>query len=263
MRVLITGAAGDVGSVLRTGLAGRYDVLRLADIRDCGPTKPGEEVMISDLSDPAAAARTVEGVDVMIHLAGIREEAPWDPIFKINVVGLVTLFEAARLAGVKRIVYASSHHAMGYYPASHTVEVDDVPRPDSRYGVSKIFGEALARMYVDKYGMSVITVRIGALRPLPETPRHLSVWLSPADMVRLAIASVEAPDVTYRTVYGVSANTHRRWSTEGADAIGYKPQDNASDYLDRIKDAPANPFDQFHGGWFTGMEFVGKPDRLL
>ncbi len=267
-RVLITGAAGYLGTVLRTGLAGRYPSLRLTDIAP--PQRApaaGEEFIQADLSRMDQLVPLLREVDVVVHLGGCSLEAPWETILSANVVGTANLFEAARLAGVGRVVYASSHHVVGYYRRERMVGTDEPPRPDSRYGISKVFGEAVGRMYADKYGMSVICQRIGVARPEPQNVRGMIAYQSERDYVHLTERCIEAGDVHFLIVYGVSANTGVLWDNPGAAVIGYKPVDDGTAFAARVhlKQKPEDepmPERLFHGGWFTGMEFTGDPDRI-
>jgi uronate dehydrogenase len=251
--VLITGAAGAIGRTLQRGLAGRYALLRLVDIRPTSTSGAGEEAVHCDVTDAAAVARAMAGIDCVVHLAGIPREAPWDAILPSNIVGTYNVFEAARAAGVKRIVYASSNHVVGYYPAAERVGIGVLPRPDSRYGVSKAFGEALGRLYADKHGLSVACLRIGSFRERPEDERQLSTWISPRDMIELVRCAIEPPAYDYLLLYGVSANTRARWDNPDAARIGYVPRDDAEAYaagLDRRAPPPGDPAREFHGGSF-------------
>lgn len=266
-RVLITGAAGRIGRVLREGLAGRYPVLRLSDIAPLGQPGRGEEIVPADLADLAQVEAAVRDVDAVVHLGGSPEEAPWAPILNNNIVGCYNLYEAARRAGVKRVVFASSNHTIGYYRRERRIAVDEPPRPDSRYGVSKVFGEALARLYADKHGIGAVCLRIGSFQPRPLNVRMLSTWISHRDTVHLVACSLEAPDVHFEVVYGVSANKRNWWDNPAAARLGYKPRDNAEDYAAEIF-AQQAPEDEpeierlFHGGPFCGMEFTGDTDRI-
>lgn len=262
-KVLITGAAGEIGRVLHQGLKGRYALLRLADLRAVKPG-PGEEAIVCDFTDPAAAGKALAGIDCVVHLAGVPREDAWERILPNNIVGTWNVFEAARHAGVKRVVFASSNHTIGFYPVTRRVSNHEPVRPDSRYGVSKVFGEAVGRLYADKHGMSVACLRIGSFRPQPDDERQLSTWLSPRDMVELARAAIEAPDYHFVVVYGVSANTRSRWDNPDAATIGYVPRDNAEDFARVVagKVAAPGPVAQFHGGPFCGLEFTGDTKRI-
>ncbi len=261
-RVLITGAAGAIGTTLRDGLRGRYPVLRLTDIRPMSAALDGEEVVQADLCDFDAMAAVMEDVNAVVHLGGTSREADWDSVHANNIVGLYNVFEAARVNKVRRIVFASSHHVIGFYRREQRIADREPVRPDCRYGVSKVFGEAVARLYADKHGISAVCLRIGCFRPRPTDLRMLGNWISPADMVELARCSLEAPDVHFEVVYGVSANDRGCWDNPGGDRIGYRPSANAEQYaaglLARMsaEDEPAVER-SFHGGWCCGTEFDG------
>lgn len=264
-RVLVTGAAGEIGSTLREGLRGAYALLRLTDRRPLDPAAGCEEVVQADITDAAAVAKLMDGIDCVVHLGGVPREAAWDAILENNISGTYNVFEAARAAGVKRIVFASSNHAIGYHRVGRRVGVDEPTRPDSRYGVSKVFGEALGRLYADKHGLEVACLRIGSFRREPGDFRQLSTWISPRDTVQLVRRCIDAPSFHFLVLYGVSANTRSRWDNPHAALIGYAPQDNAEAYADRFT-APvldgADPVAEFHGGPFCGLEFDGDIDRI-
>src|SRR5688572_22242374 len=263
-RILITGAAGEIGSVLRAGLAGRYERVRLADVRPCSDIRPGEEDRVTDVTDPDAALAAASGMDCIVHLAGVPREGPWDRILPINIAGTYNVFEAARRAGVKRMVFASSNHVIGYYRVGRPVDEHDPPRPDSRYGVSKAFGEALGRLYADKHGLSVACLRIGSFRARPQNARELRTWISHRDNVQLVRRCIEAPDFHFIVVYGVSANTRNEWHDETAARIGYRPEDDAETYAAELESKvyPAGPARDFHGGDPCAQEFTGDPTRI-
>ena len=192
-RVLITGAGGGIGRALRETLRGVYPVLRLSDRVPLSPARDGEEVDQTEISDMASVERMVEGVDGIIHLGGNSGEAEWPVILQSNIVGLYNVFEAARKAGVQRIVMATSNHAVGFYPRSQTIDHQVVPRPDSRYGVSKAFSEALASLYADKHGIGFLCVRIGNFGTQPIDKRRLAIWISPRDLTQLVRIGLEHP----------------------------------------------------------------------
>jgi uronate dehydrogenase len=266
-RVLITGAAGGIGRCLHRALAGRYALLRLADrapIMPVAGTGQGqEETLLGDLSDPALAAEAVRDIDCVVHLAGIPKENTWDAILPNNIVATISLFEAARAAGVRRMVFASSNHAIGYHDASRALGIDEPVRPDSRYGVSKVFGEALGRMYADKYAMTVACLRIGSFRERPEDARQLSTWIGHRDMAELVRCAIEAPDYGFAIVYGVSANTRAKWASPDAARLGYVPAQDAEAWaaeLESIAPAAGDPAARFHGGAFCALEYVDAPE---
>jgi uronate dehydrogenase len=264
-RILITGAAGKIGSTLREGLRGRYASLRLTDIAPLDPAGPGEEIVQADLTDLASVEAAMRGVDCVVHLGAVPGEDTWDKILPNNIVGTWNVFEAARRQGVRRFVYASSHHAVGFYRRERDIDQTDVPRPDGIYGVSKVFGEAVGRLFADKHGLSVACLRIGAFRDKPEDRRLLLVWLSPRDTVHLVQCCIDAPDYHFITVYGVSDNARSKYRNVGLEFLGYKPQDKSEDYAVDIMRTPDTEdviSRQFHGGMYTPMGFDGDLSRI-
>src|SRR3954468_9429626 len=220
----MTGARGQIGSVLRPALRTDVEELRLSDLAEIDDLVAPETSVAANLTDFDAVTRAVEGVDAVIHLGAVPDEAPFERIAGPNLHGAYHVFEACRRAGVKRVVYASSSHATGMYPVGVPLDGSYPPRPDGLYGASKVFGEALGRMYVDRFGLSVVCLRIGSFQPRPRERRELSTWISHADTVRLVRAALPAA-VDFAIVYGASANTRRWWPPDAA--IGYAPQDDA------------------------------------
>jgi uronate dehydrogenase len=230
------------------------------------PLVEGEDVMHGDLRDPAVVDRLLEGVDVLIHFAGTSVERPLPEIIENNLRGLVEVYEGARRQGVKRIVFASSNHAIGMYPVTEKLSLDCELRPDGFYGLSKVWGEALARMYWDKHGIESVCVRIGSCLERPTEPRHLSTWFGHRDLMHFLDRCVEAEDVGFLTIWGVSANTRSWWDNSGAARFGYQPTQNSEDYAAEILARP-NPLDafgqRFQGGAFVGIDYSredGGPD---
>ena len=264
-RILITGAAGGIGSVLRAGLRNAYPLIRLSDKRPLSEPSSGEECVVADLGDFDAIRSIVDGMDCVVHLGGVPREGDWAAILEANIVGTRNMFEAARLGGIKRVVFASSNHVIGYYRSSRKVGIDELPRPDSRYGVSKVFGEAIGQLYADKHGMSVAALRIGSFREKPEDARQLSTWISPRDMVQLVRCAIDAPDYNFLVLYGVSNNTRGRWLNPAAKFINYRPKDNAEMYAEQFV-APiadgTDPAVEFQGGSFCAMEFSNKIAKI-
>ncbi len=238
-RVLITGAGGGIGRSLRETLRGVYPVLRLSDRVALAAARDGEEVDQTEISDMAAVERMVEGVDGIIHLGGNSGEADWPVILQSNIVGVYNVFEAARRAGVQRIVMATSNHAVGFYPRAQTIDHQVVPRPDSRYGLSKAFSEALASLYADKHGIGFLCVRIGNFGTRPIDKRRLSIWISPRDLTQLVRIGLEHPEVRYEIVYGVSNNRRSWYDNSNAYRLGYKPQDDSEPYAAAVLAAEA------------------------
>ena len=264
-RILITGAAGKIGSALREGLRGRYPLLRLTDIAPLDPAQAGEEIVHADLSDLAALEAAMRDIDCLVHLGAVPGEDTWDKILPNNVIGTWNVFEAARRQGVRRVVYASSHHAVGFYRRARVIDQNVVPRPDGVYGVSKVFGEAVGRLFADKHGLSVACLRIGAFRDTPADRRMLHVWLSPRDAVQLVGCCIDAPDYNFIVVYGVSDNARNRYRNSDLAFLGYRPQDKAEDYAADILRAPDTEdaiSRQFHGGPYTEMGFDGDLARI-
>ncbi len=247
--ILLTGAAGKVGSALRVRLPAFGWTVRSFD----RVAVPGG--CVGDLRDPDDLDRAMDGVSAVVHLAGVPTEAPWPQIRDANIDGLVALFESARRAGVQRVVFASSNHATGFTPVSPELGPDGPPRPDTLYGVSKVFGEALGRYYHERYGLQVACLRIGTFAERPNDVRTLSTWLSPDDGARLIDACLRSSGLTYSLVWGVSANTRRTWSLDAGRAIGYDPQDDAEVYADQLGSPDPDPSDGLVGGGFTSAGF--------
>jgi nucleoside-diphosphate-sugar epimerase len=229
--VLITGAAGRIGTMLRPRLARPGRTLRLLDTAPLatGPARPGEESVTTSVTDLAAMTAACTGVDAVIHLAAISGEAAWARIAAVNIEGTYVAFEAARRAGVPRVIFASSNHAVGFAARSGFPVPDYAfPAPDTYYGVAKVTGEALAALYHHRYGMDTICLRILTCFEKPPTVRALSTWLSPDDAGRLFEACLTVPDPGFRVAYGVSANTRGGWvSLAEARSLGYEPCDDA------------------------------------
>ncbi|MFE0458312.1 NAD-dependent epimerase/dehydratase family protein [Kitasatospora sp. NPDC058965] len=232
-RVVMTGAAGGIGTLMRPRLARRGRTLRLLDIAALPHPEPGENVdaVQASVTDLGTLQDAFEGAAAVIHLGGLSTEAPWERILDTNIHGTYTVLEAARRARVPRVILASSTHAVGFHPRDGVQAPDRLfPRPDTYYGMSKAAGEALGSLYHDRYGLDVVCIRLGACYDKPLLPRQLATWLSPDDCARLLEASLTAPAPGYRVVWGVSANTRRWFSLDGARALGYEPQDDAEQY---------------------------------
>ena len=184
------------------------------------PAGTGEEVVVAELADLSACEALCEGIDGVVHLGGQSIEADWETVLRANISGCYNLFEAARRKGVKRVVFASSNHAVGFYPRHRRIGTDVTVRPDSRYGVSKAFGEALAALYADKHGLSVLCLRIGNVADAPADRRRLSIWVSPEDLAQLVRIGLEHPDLRYEIFYGASLNERSWWDNARAFAYG-------------------------------------------
>lgn len=254
--LLITGAAGTLGSHLRRELAGRFDMLKLSDLADLGAAGPGEEIVPCDLGDLDAATRLVRDVDGIVHLAGTPVEGPFETVFHANMRLAYHIFEASRRAGGIRILYASSNHAIGFHRADTRIGVDEPHRPDSIYGLSKCFGEDLARYYYDKFGVESVSVRIGSCFPEPLDRRMLVTWISPRDLAGLVECVFSAMKVGATVIYGVSDNRGVWWDNSAADFLGWRPIDSSERFREKIEAAtpepePDDPAVIFQGGSFA------------
>ena len=232
-RILLTGAAGRVGTAIAPLLRDAGWTLRLLDLRQPAAATAADEVVLASATDEASMAAAARDVDLLVHLAGFPEERPWPDLVSVNLESVRVALEAARAAAVPVTVIASSGHAVGATPADEAGAEVLPPRPDSYYGVVKAAGEALAQLYADRFGMRVVSARIVAFDERPRTARALSVWLSPADLVRLLLAAADAPP-GHAVVWGVSANTRGVVSLEAGRALGYEPQDDAETWADRL-----------------------------
>ncbi|MER6093018.1 NAD-dependent epimerase/dehydratase family protein [Streptomyces bluensis] len=263
--VLLTGAAGGLGTLMRELLPEYGYELRLLDVR---PIEGEPDAITADLADTDALREAVRGVDAIIHLAGISLEAPFEKILKANIEGTYNLYEAAREEGIKRIVFASSNHAVGFTPRPQgeapfdtgaLIPIDTPRRPDTFYGLSKSFGEDLAQLYWDRHGMETVSVRIGSCFKEPKSVRMLSVWMSPEDGARLFHAALTAEDVRHTVVYGSSANTRLWWDLTTARALGYAPQDDSEPYAEKLiaEQGELDPENAAHA--YLGGHFVSEP----
>ena len=259
--VLITGATGDVGNHLSRELAGRYK-LRLSDRRPLKPAK-GQTFVKADIAKMADALRITKGVDAIVHLGGYSVEGPWESILQANIIGCYNVFEAARRNGVKRVLFPTSNHAVGFYRRDQTIDHRVYPKPDSRYGVSKVFGEALGSLYADKYGMEVFMMRIGNVNPVPIDKRRLSIWFSPRDLAQLVSIGIEHPDIKFEIVYGISRNKRAWYDNSNAFRLGYRPQDDseifAQEVLQKEKPSTDDIAETHQGGIFCTAEEVPNP----
>ncbi|MER6992249.1 NAD(P)-dependent oxidoreductase [Saccharopolyspora hirsuta] len=265
-RILVTGAAGQIGRMLRTRLAGPDRVLRLLDIQPPAAAEPGEQVELrtAAITDPEAVQQACEDVDAVIHLAGHSRENTWQEILSTNVDGTHNLLEAARKAGVPRVILASSNHAVGFLPVADAgaegFPDETPPRPDTYYGFSKAAVEALGSLYHSRFGIDVICLRIGACTDRPHDERDLSIWLSPDDAGRLFEACLTTPSPGFRVVWGASRNTRQLLSPAGAEQLGYHPRDDAADHAaEVVPNRPGRERD-YLGASFTTLP-LGEPDR--
>lgn len=257
-KILLTGAAGYLGTHMRRWFAGRGRAVLATDIR---PADDGGDIAIADLSDRRAIDRVMgQGITAVVHLGGMAREAGWQTILDANIAGTYNLFEATRKAGVRRIVYASSYHVVGMYPAAELpLATDAEVRPDTLYGVSKVFGEALARFYHDKFGIECLVIRICGAHT-PRKPRDARLWCSQDDLARLIDAGLDTPHIGYRMVYGISDNPNAPLPFTDDGLLGWRPEHSSLELASPDPNGPIDsedPNQQFLGGAFARW---GHPD---
>lgn len=255
-RILLTGANGGLGHQLRAFLRERCNHLRLTDITPFETDDASDDVVIADLADMGKALELTRDVDVIIHMGGISRENTFANIVQGNLIGLYNVFEASRKNGVKRVIWASSVHAVGYHKRTDVLETDCLTRPDSLYGVSKVYGEGVAQYYFDKFGLEAVSVRIGSCFPKPVDWRMLSTWLSYDDLRHLIERCLIVPKVDHTIVFGCSANEQSFWDNSRVSYLGYRPQDNAETYRAELEaNVPRPPHDDiaitYQGGAFV------------
>jgi uronate dehydrogenase len=265
----MTGAAGRIGTFLRPELAGKYK-LRLSDIQPIRDLKPGETFMRADISKMSDALRITKGVDAVVHFGGQSGEHDWEHILSANIIGFYNALEAARRNGVKRFLVATSNHAVGFYPITQTIDHRVYPKPDSRYGVSKVFNEALSSLYADRYGMQMFCMRIGNVNRTPIDRRRLAIWISARDMAQLVSIGIERPNLHFEVVYGISDNARAWFDNVNAYRMGYQPRDRSEVFADELlhMDGPPgnSPADIFQGGGHcmseggTRSRLAGEPE---
>ncbi len=258
MRVLVTGAAGHIGTVLASRLAGEH-VLRGLDLREpTGDFQGG--VVLGDCAHPDVAARAVEGTDAVVHLAGVPTESDLPTILHSHVETTAALLDAMVRSGVSRMVYASSNHAVGMTPRCERLGVDVRPRPDTFYGVGKVAAEALLSLYADRHGIASVAMRIGSFLERPEVRRNLSTWLSYDDCARMVSAALTADIDGFNPIYGISGNTDAWWDLEPGRAMGYQPLDDAAGRAESVPDRPEDEAEAERvGGPFATEQFERRP----
>ena len=272
-KLVITGAAGSVGQQVVPFLAERYR-LRLADV--VAPTYAiGEaEFVKADIRDPAQLRSAFEGADAVIHLGAVGGEDDWDRILELNINGTYNALESARLESVGCFVYSSSVHAIGFYPRNERIDSDNHVRPDSRYGLSKCFGEAACALFADKYGMRTMAVRIGNVSPPPAASsedeategrpvrwdeRRLSIWVSARDLAQLFAVAIDNEGYNYALCYGVSNNQRSWWDNSIAYELGYKPEDDSEEFAAQLlENGPIEDIASL-GATYQGGGFVDLP----
>lgn len=232
-RILITGAAGRIGTAITPLLREHGHALRLLDLRRPDAAADGDEVVLASAVDDAAMREAARGVDLLVHLASFPSERSWRDIVDVNVESARVALDAARDAAVPVTLLASSVHAAGFVPSDRAGDGMPAARPDTYYGWSKVVAEALADLYADRFGMRIVSARIMTFGERPHDARSRSTWLSPGDAARLVEAALDAP-VGNTVVWGVSRNGRRTVSLEPGRAIGYEPQDDAEQHVERL-----------------------------
>lgn len=255
-RILLTGAAGGLGKVLREHIGAWADVVRLSDLSGLGEARPGEEIVYCDLSDRQAMLELLKDVDAVLHFGGVSTEVAWEPILQANIVGVKNLYEAAQQAGVKRIVFASSNHAIGFHPTTTRLDADSPTRPDGFYGVSKVFGEQLSRYYFDRFGLETVCIRIGFSFPEPKTYRNMVTFLHYDDLVELLRCSLFTPRVGHTIAYGSSDNAVSWWDNSKASHLGYHPRRSSREFAERFPDSADYPAADDLARLYQGGPFV-------
>ncbi len=264
--VVVTGASGGIGTRLRRLLKGVYPNIRWTDIAPPKDLAPDENFIKADLARMDEVEAAIEGAQGIVHFGGFSVEGPWETILQSNIIGCYNLFEAARRKGIERIVFASSNHAVGFYPRNRVIDATVPVRPDSRYGVSKAFGEALGALYAYKHGLRVTCLRIGNFADMPADQRRLSIWIKPEDLVQLIRIGLEHPDIRYEIFYGASDNECAWWDNSAAFKFGYRPQGKAEDFRGQAMAAqaklPRDPVGEWYqGGPFCSDEFDNGIER--
>lgn len=261
-RVILTGGAGNVARSIRPLLQAAVGELVIVDLADPGALAENETWIRADITDLAALTAAFQGADGLIHLAGYPNEREIPEMVRVNVLGTSLVYEAARIAGIGRVVLGSSNHAVGFYTRDWKIRPEDPMRPDSQYGLTKCWGELVAGLYFEKAGMRTLVIRIGNAQAQPTNPRSLIIWISPGDLVQLVLIGLDHPEVDVTTVYGASIGEEVWWDNSEATRLGYVPRDRIADF------APPDAFlprqspmpqveDRFHGGLFCAFAHDG------
>lgn len=254
-RLLLTGAAGGLGRVLRETLKPMTRILRVSDVQALGDARPDEEVRPCDLSDKSAVDALVQGCDAIVHLGGVSVERPFEEILEANIKGVFHIYEGARRHGVRRVIFASSNHTVGFYRQSDRLDARSPTRPDGYYGLSKVYGEQMASFYHDRYGIETVSIRIGTSVAEPTDRRMMHTWLSFRDLTELVRRGLFTPGVGHTVVFGMSANREVWWDNSQAAHLGYVPVDSSEPYRQRIEATPEpaadDPVRVYQGGVFT------------
>lgn len=256
-KILLTGAAGGLGKVLRQSLAAHAEVLRLSDISSMGVAAANEELIVCDLANKAETIALVKGVEAIVHFGGVATEHSFETVLGANISGIFHIYEGARIHGAKRVIFASSNHAIGFHKQGDVIDSDCLTRPDSYYGLSKAYGEGMAQFYFDRYGIETVSIRIGSSFPEPVDARMLITWLSFRDLSELVRCSLVAPNVGHTIVYGASNNRDKWWDNSKAAHLGFVPQDNTEAWRAAREAMPVlasnDPAKMYQGGGYTKM----------
>ncbi len=262
MKIALSGATGNIGKILRKALPGRGFSVRSHTGRSPGSEiYAGEDVVSGDLRSPAVVDELLCGMEVLVHMAGTSVERPLPEIIENNLVALHQVYEGALRNGVRRIIFASSNHAFGMYSVNDRLKQECSYRPDGFYGLSKMWGEGLARLYWDKHGLESVCLRIGSSEEIPENKRHLSTWLGREDLLEMVDSSIRAKNVGYATVWGVSNNACAYYDLSEVNAVGYAPVQNAQEWAGQVEEKPAHPSkiaQAYQGGAFAFEGFTRK-----
>ena len=260
-KVLVTGASGHLGGMLfKAMLKIGYSNLVGTDLKRKNIEK-GEKFILANLINFKAILKMTKGVYAIVHFGAIPIEDTQPNILQNNIIGTYNLFEAARINKVKRIIFASSNHAIGFYRRTTRLNEFSTQRPDSHYGLSKAFGEELSRFYADKFNIKSMCIRIGSCLREPEDRRHLSTWISYRDLTQLIDIGIKHKSIHHEIVYGASKNKKSWWNNSRAYKLGYKPKDSADRFdlnllsKNEYKDKLAL---LFQGGVFTSANFKGN-----
>jgi len=258
-KLVLTGAAGRLGSYLREPLSKMCDELVSTDcVDDIGKLYPGEAYAKGDLASFDDMMGILEGADMVVHMGAIADEAPFEILLGPNIVGAYNVWEAAYRHGVKRVVYSSSIHAVGMHPKNECIDTEVRHRPDTFYGLAKCFAEDLGSMYWDKRGLESVHLRILSCAQVTNA-RALGSWLSYDDLIQLVQRCIEAPTTGFSIVYGVSNNDRVTVDNTKASFLGYRPKDNAEQFAETIlAETPPSgahdPGNMYQGGPFAAVE---------
>lgn len=269
MTVVVTGAAGSVGTQVIPYLKKQFSRLVLSDIKPPGVNAKDHVYKVVDLRDFEETRKLMKGVDAVIHLGGYPREAEWDTIRDANFEATYNVFEAARIEGVARLIFASSNHATGFRRADEIISEQHPPRPDSLYGVSKVFGEALTTLYSDKYGMKTMAIRIGHISSKPRDLRRLSIWMHPEDLAQMIVIGLHSPSIMGQILFGTSESDASYYSNQYAKELGYKPKHKAYEYRQEIENQLMDPIDKyapstlFQGGFAAALGFTAELETTL